>query len=244
MLTVDRLFVQGLSVQYRGIHALENVNFTVEAGQVMGILGPNGAGKSTLMKAMLGLISSSQGTVSLGDRPLTRQRSRVAYVPQLSQIDWDYPISVWNFVMTAQTVETGLFRRPGRAVRQLAEAALRRVDVWDLRDRPISDLSGGQRQRVFLARALAKQADIFFLDEPFTGVDRKTEDFIFGIFRDLKEQAKTLLVVHHDLGESLNHYDQLVLLNKHLVAIGSRSEVMTVDNLARAYGQPLQLAAA
>ena len=118
------------------------------------------------------------------------------------------------------------------------------MNVADLRDRPISDLSGGQRQRVFLARALAKQADVFFLDEPFTGVDRKTEDIIFNIFAELKRQAKTLLVVHHDLGESLKHYDRLVLLNKRLVAIGNQSEVMTVDNLATAYGQPLQLAAA
>ena len=238
------LEVDGLSVRYRGIQALDNVNFAANAGQVMGILGPNGAGKSTMLKAMLGLIASSQGSVSLDDRPLTRQRSRVAYVPQQSQIDWDYPISVWNFVMTARTVDNGLFRRPGKAARQLAAAALERVNVADLRDRPISDLSGGQRQRVFLARALAKQADVFFLDEPFTGVDRKTEEIIFDIFAELKRKTKTLLVVHHDLGESLKHYDRLVLLNKRLVAIGSQSEVMTVDNLARAYGQPLQLAAA
>ncbi|MGK7910862.1 MAG: metal ABC transporter ATP-binding protein [Synechococcus sp.] len=243
MLNIDRLSVRDLFVQYRGIHALDDVNFTADGGQVLGILGPNGAGKSTLLKAMLGLIPTSHGTVLLGDRPLTRQRSRVAYVPQQSQIDWDYPISVWNFVMTAQTVETGLFRRPGKAVLQLAEQALKRVDVWDLRDRPISALSGGQRQRVFLARALAKQADVFFLDEPFTGVDRRTEDIIFDIFRELKERAKTLLVVHHDLGESLNHFDRLVLLNKNLVAIGPRTDVMTVDNLTRAYGQPLQAAA-
>ncbi|MGK7906927.1 MAG: metal ABC transporter ATP-binding protein [Synechococcus sp.] len=238
------LKVDHLSVQYRGIQALEDVNFATDAGQVVGVLGPNGAGKSTMLKAMLGLIESSQGSILLDDRPLTRQRSRVAYVPQQSQIDWDYPISVWNFVMTAQTVDTGLFRRPGKAARMLAAEALERVDVADLRDRPISDLSGGQRQRVFLARALAKQADVFFLDEPFTGVDRKTENIIFAIFRELKQKAKTLLVVHHDLGESLNNYDRLVLLNKQLVAIGSKSEVMTVDNLARAYGQPLQLAAA
>lgn len=244
MLNGDQLSVRDLFVQYRGIHALDGVNFTANGGQVLGILGPNGAGKSTLLKAMLGLIPSSQGTVLLGERPLTRQRSRVAYVPQQSQIDWDYPISVWNFVMTAQTVDTGLFRRPGKAVRQVAEQALRRVDVWDLRDRPISALSGGQRQRVFLARALAKQADVFFLDEPFTGVDRRTEDIIFDIFRELKQRAKTLLVVHHDLGESLNHFDRLVLLNKHLVAIGSQADVMTVDNLTRAYGQPLQAAVA
>ncbi|WP_017324046.1 metal ABC transporter ATP-binding protein [Synechococcus sp. PCC 7336] len=237
------LQVNHLSVRYRGIHALENVRFSVEPGRVVGILGPNGAGKSTMLKAMLGLVASAEGSVLLDDRPLHQQRSRVAYVPQQSQIDWDYPITVWNFVMTAQTVDTGIFRRPGRSARLLAAAALERVDVADLRDRPISDLSGGQRQRVFLARALAKRADVFFLDEPFTGVDRKTEDIIFDIFRELKAAAKTLLVVHHDLGESLNHYDRLVLLNKYLVAVGTRPEVMTIDNLARAYGQPLQLAA-
>ena len=238
------LQVANLSVRYRGIHALEDVNLNVDAGQVTGILGPNGAGKSTMLKAMLGLIPSMQGSVLLDDRPLVRQRSRLAYVPQQSQIDWDYPISVWNFVMTAQTVDLGLFRRPGRAARMAAAAALERVDVMDLRDRQIGDLSGGQRQRVFLARALAKQADVFLFDEPFAGVDRRTETIIFDIFRELRAACKTLMVVHHDLGESLNNYDRLVLLNKHVVASGSKPEVMTVENLARAYGQPLQLAAA
>jgi ABC-type Mn2+/Zn2+ transport system ATPase subunit len=238
------LQVRHLSVRYRDIDALHDVGFDLESGRLLGLLGPNGAGKSTLVKALLGLIPASGGSVKLDDRPLLWQLSRVAYVPQQSQIDWDYPITVWNFVMTARTVDTGLFRRPSRESRAMAAAALERVDIADLRDRPISALSGGQRQRVFLARALAKGADVFFLDEPFTGVDRKTEDIIFDVFDELKGQEKTLLVVNHDLGERLNRYDRLMLLNREIVAEGAKADVMTMDNLARAYGQPLNLAAA
>ncbi|NJL56551.1 metal ABC transporter ATP-binding protein [bacterium] len=214
------------------------------AGELVGIFGPNGAGKSTMIKAMLGLIQSVNGTTLFLGKPLTQQLAQVAYVPQRSQIDWDYPVTVWNVAMMARTIQTGLFRQPSRQSRELVKAALERVGMYELRDRSIGELSGGQQQRVFLARALAKQADLLIFDEPFVGVDRKTEDIMFEIFAELKSQAKTLLVISHDLSETLSHYDRIVLLNKRLIAIGSRHEVMTDDNLKAAYGSPMHFVAA
>ncbi|NJL40630.1 MAG: metal ABC transporter ATP-binding protein [Leptolyngbyaceae cyanobacterium SM1_4_3] len=238
------LQIQNLSVSYRGVDALQDVSCTFEAGELIGILGPNGAGKSTMVKAMLGLIRSAQGATMFQGKPLTQKLSQVAYVPQRSQIDWDYPITVWNVTMMARTAHTGLFRQPSQQSRELVKAALERVGMYNLRDRSIGSLSGGQQQRVFLARALAKQADLLIFDEPFAGVDRKTEDIMFEIFAELKSQAKTLLVVSHDLSETLEHYDRLILLNKRLIAVGSRREVMTAENLQVAYDSPLRFVAA
>lgn len=229
------LEVKDLSVNYRGHHALDGISFTVAAGQVVGIIGPNGAGKSTMLKAMLGLIACG-GAVKYCEMPLKQQRQKVAYVPQRSHIDWDYPTTVKNVVMMARTVKTGLFRRPSRMSKEFVRIALERVGIWNLRDRPIGELSGGQQQRVFLARAIAQQADVLFFDEPFTGVDRQTEEVIFDIFDELKSQQKILLVVNHDLGDTLKHYDELMLLNKKLIAFGSRAEVITPININQAYG--------
>jgi ABC-type Mn2+/Zn2+ transport system ATPase subunit len=238
------LQIQNLSVSYRGVDALQDVSCTFNPGELIGILGPNGAGKSTMVKAMLGLIRSAQGATMFQGKPLTQKLSQVAYVPQRSQIDWDYPITVWNVTMMARTAHTGLFRQPSQQSRELVKAALERVGMYNLRDRSIGSLSGGQQQRVFLARALAKQADLLIFDEPFAGVDRKTEDIMFEIFAELKSQAKTLLVVSHDLSETLEHYDRLILLNKRLIAVGSRREVMTAENLQVAYESPLRFVAA
>ncbi|MGD1936998.1 MAG: metal ABC transporter ATP-binding protein [Cyanophyceae cyanobacterium] len=233
------LEVRNLSVDYRGNRALEEVSLFIPLGQLVGIIGPNGAGKSTLVEAMLNLIPITQGKVQFKDRPLKDQLLKTSYVPQRTLIDWDYPVTVWNVVLMAQTVQTGLFRGVSRKARHLASEALERVNLYDLRDRPIGELSGGQQQRVFLARALAKKAELLVFDEPFTGVDRKTEDIIYDIFRDLRTEGKTVLVINHDLGDSLAIYDQLLLLNKRLIAQGPRQEVITSENLARAYGRGL-----
>lgn len=238
------LQVQELSVSYRGITALEQINYQIPAGELVGVVGPNGAGKSTMVKAMLGLIRAVAGQALFQGKALGQQLGRVAYVPQRSQIDWDYPVTVWNVAMMARTVQTGLFRRPSVQSAQIVKAALERVDIYHLRDRQIGELSGGQQQRVFIARALAKEADLLIFDEPFTGVDRKTEDIIFDIFQELKAEAKTLLVINHDLGESLNYYDRILLLNKRLIAMGSKTDVITTQNLQAAYGSTFSLAAA
>ena len=238
------LEVQDLSVNYRGISALNNINFHLESGQLTGVFGPNGAGKSTMVKAMLGLIPACRGKVKYDGRLLKEQLGRVAYVPQRSQIDWDYPITVWNAVMMARTVHTGWFRSPSRQSQQLVKEALLRVGMWDLRDRQIGELSGGQQQRIFLARAIGQQADLFFFDEPFNAIDQATEEIIFDIFTELKAENKTLLVISHDLGETLKQYDNLLLLNKQLIAIGSRREVLTAANIQKAYGYDLSLVSA
>ena len=233
------LEIENLSIDYRGTRALHNVSFFVPAGQLVGIIGPNGAGKSTLVEAILNLVPVTQGAIRFKGMPLRRQLLKTAYVPQRSRIDWDYPVTVWNVVMMAQTVQTGLFKGFGRQAKYLAQAALERVGMYELRHRPIGELSGGQQQRVFLARALAKEAELLIFDEPFTAVDRKTEDIIFEIFQELRAAGKTLLVINHDLGDSLAIYDQLLLLNKRLIAQGTRQEVVTSDNLERAYGRGL-----
>lgn len=233
------LEVRNLSVNYRGNCALQDVSFFVPLGQLVGIIGPNGAGKSTLVEAMLNLLPTTQGIARFKGKSLKSQLLEISYVPQRSLIDWDYPATVWSVVMMAQTVQTGIFRGFSRQAQHLAREALERVGMYELRNCPIGELSGGQQQRVFLARALAKEADLFIFDEPFTAVDRKTEDIIFEIFQELRAEGKTLLVINHDLGESLAIYDQLILLNKRLIAQGPRHAVITSDNLERAYGRGL-----
>ncbi|MEL7351730.1 MAG: metal ABC transporter ATP-binding protein [Cyanobacteria bacterium P01_A01_bin.116] len=233
------LEIQNLSIDYRGTRALHNVSFFVPSGQLVGIIGPNGAGKSTLVEAILNLVPVTQGVIRFKGISLKRQLLKTAYVPQRSCIDWDYPVTVWNVVMMAQTIQTGLFRRFSRQARYQAQTALERVGMYELRHRPIGKLSGGQQQRVFLARALAKEAELLIFDEPFTAIDRKTEDIIFDIFQELRAAGKTLLVINHDLGDSLAIYDQLILLNKRLIAQGTRHEVVTSENLERAYGRGL-----
>lgn len=235
------LEVRNLAVSYREIQAVRNVSFCLQAGQVAALLGPNGAGKSTLVQAILGLIPVERGRVQWNGRSVENQLKQIAYVPQRTQIDWDYPITVQKVAMMGRIRATGWFRSPSRRDRHIADAALKRVEMWEHRSRPIRELSGGQQQRVFLARALAQQADLLFFDEPFTGIDRKTEEIVFDIFDELKALDKTILVVSHDLGSTLERYDRLFLLDKELIASGSRQEVMTPENLRKAYGNTLKL---
>lgn len=236
------LEVDHLAVNYRGVLGLDQVSFRINPGQLVGVIGPNGAGKSTMLKAMLGLIPSASGMVSYCTCPLHQQLERVAYVPQRSQVDWDYPITVWNVVMMARTRSLGWFRNPGRAAKEIVRAALERVDILDLKDRRIGELSGGQQQRVFLARALAQQAEVLLFDEPFTGIDKKTEGIILDIFDELRSQGKIMLVSSHDWGQTLTHLDRLLLLNQRLIADGSPQQVMTPENLHQAYGASLKTA--
>lgn len=234
--TKPTIAIEKLAVQYRMVEALRNVSFEVHSGRLTGIIGPNGAGKSTLIKAMLGLIPVTSGTALFEGKALSEQRERISYVPQRSQVDWTYPATVWDVVMMGRVKKTGWFRQFSSVSRRIAEEALDRVGMSALRDRPIGQLSGGQQQRVFLARALAQQADIFCFDEPFAGIDQKTQTIIFDIFHELTNADKTVIVVNHDLGESISHFDDLVLLNTDLIAAGSRQQVLTQENLYRAYG--------
>ncbi|NJL82159.1 MAG: metal ABC transporter ATP-binding protein [Chloroflexaceae bacterium] len=218
-------------------------SFCLYPGQLTNLIGPNGAGKSTLIKALLGLLPTLSGTALLERRPLKAQLQRIAYVPQRNYIDWDYPITVWNVAMMGRTCKTGWLRCPSRQSREMVKNALLRVEMLPYQRCRIGELSGGQQQRVFLARALAQQADVFFFDEPLNGIDKQAEAIIFDVFEELKTQGKILLVVSHDLGNRLRHYNQFLLLNRTLIASGSQQLVLTSQNLEAAYGQKLHWAA-
>lgn len=235
------LEVEHLVVNYQDVSAVEDVSFSIESGQVVGVIGPNGAGKSTVFKAILGLVPSSSGTVKYCSRSLKRQLRNVAYIPQRSQVDWDFPVTVWGAVMMARTRHRSWFGKAKCHCDHIVKAALERVGMWELKQRQIGELSGGQQQRVFLARAIAQEANLFFFDEPFVGVDKKTEAVIFEVFAELKSQGKTLLVITHDLGSNLDNYDHLLLLNKELIAEGDRDLVITAPNIKRAYGDSVIL---
>ena len=227
--------ITNIGVYYRTQEALRDVNCTIKPGRITGIFGPNGAGKSTLMKALLGLVPMSSGQVLYANKPVMQQLEKVAYVPQRSQIDWNYPATVWDVVMMGRVKKTGWLRSFSTVSRQIAKQALERVGIGELKNRPIGELSGGQQQRVFLARALTQEAEIFCFDEPFVGIDQKTQTIIFEVFQELAKNNKIVLVVNHDLGESITHFDDLILLNCELIATGSRQQVLTEENLYRAY---------
>ena len=227
--------ITNVGVHYRTQEALRDVNCTIKPGRITGIFGPNGAGKSTLMKALLGLVPISSGQVLYDNKPLMQQLEKVAYIPQRSQIDWNYPATVWDVVMMGRVKKTGWLRSFSTVSRQIAKQALARVGIGELKNRPIGELSGGQQQRVFLARALTQEAEIFCFDEPFVGIDQKTQAIIFEVFQELAKNNKIVLVVNHDLGESITHFDDLILLNCELIATGSRQQVLTEENLYRAY---------
>ncbi|MFM7364592.1 MAG: metal ABC transporter ATP-binding protein [Cuspidothrix sp.] len=238
---IDMNFLTSINITHVGVYyrtqeALRDVNCIIKPGKITGIFGPNGAGKSTLMKAILGLVPINSGQVLYKNQPLMQQLEKVAYVPQRSQIDWNYPATVWDVVMMGRVKKTGWLRSFSTVSRQIAKQALARVGIEELKNRPIGELSGGQQQRVFLARALTQEAEIFCFDEPFVGIDQKTQAIIFEIFQELAKNNKIVLVVNHDLGESITHFDDLILLNCELIAIGSRQQVLTAENLNRAYG--------
>src|SRR6266571_5320939 len=191
--------VHDLTVSYDKKPVLWNIDVAIPEGQIIGIIGPNGAGKSTLIKAIMGLIPAESGWVKIYGESLARQRRLVGYVPQRESVDWDFPVTVRDVVLMGTYGRLGLFRRPGRAERELCDCCLEQVGMTQFAGRQIANLSGGQRQRVFLARALAQDSQIYLMDEPFAGVDAATEAAIIELLRSLKEQKRTLLVVHHDL---------------------------------------------
>jgi manganese/iron transport system ATP-binding protein len=229
------LRVNHLSVEYRQVKAVTDVSLEVLPGKITGMIGPNGAGKSTLLKGMLGLIPVTQGSVLYKNQPLEKQLGKIAYVPQRSQIDWSYPVTVSDVVMMGRVIKTGWLRPFSGISRRKAKEALERVEMSAYYNRPIGQLSGGQQQRVFLARSLAQEGEIFLFDEPFVGVDHKTEKIIFDIFHQLADSGKIVLVVNHDLGESITNFDDLILLNKEIIAYGPRQKVLQAENLYRAY---------
>ncbi|MBO8157563.1 MAG: metal ABC transporter ATP-binding protein [Bacillaceae bacterium] len=237
---MNALSVQNLTVTYDKTPVLQKVGFEIPKGSLTGIIGPNGAGKSTLIKAILQLIPRISGDIQVYGKPYHRQRRLIGYVPQRSEVDWDFPTSALDVVLMGRYGHIGLIKRPGKKEIQIAKEALRKVGMEEYQDRQISQLSGGQQQRVFLARALAQDAQIYFMDEPFVGVDAATEKAIIQLMQEWKEEGKTVLVVHHDLQTVEDYFDHVLLLNKSPVGCGPTQKVFTMENLKQTYGGSLK----
>ncbi|QGG57582.1 metal ABC transporter ATP-binding protein [Paenibacillus sp. FSL W8-1187] len=238
------LEVSGLSSAYRSQAVLREVSFEAPQGELIAIVGPNGAGKSTLIKTILGLNPSLGGSVRAFGRPVAEVRGRIGYVPQRESVDWDFPTHALDVVMMGRYGRLGWFRRPGRKEKAIAMECLRGVGMEAFAERQISQLSGGQQQRIFLARALAQEADLYFMDEPFAGVDAATEKAIVELLRRLRSEGKTVIVVHHDLATVPDYFDSVLLLNVSLQAFGPTAETFTQENLQRTYGGRMAFAAA
>ena len=230
------LRVAGLTVAYHRVPVLRDATCEVPAGSLTAVVGPNGAGKSTLLKAALGLIPAAAGDVSFWGEPLRAVRGRVGYVPQRSEVDWDFPVTAAKVVEMGLYREVGWFRPVSAAHRARAAEALDRVGLAEFAGRQIARLSGGQQQRVFLARALVQAADLYLMDEPFAGVDAATERAIVELLKDLRDAGRSVLAVHHDLSTVPEYFDRVVLLNKHVVAAGPVGEAFTKEMLREAYG--------
>lgn len=228
--------VTDLTVAYRDQPVLWDVDLEVPEGLLMAIVGPNGAGKTTLIKAILGLVPPAAGQVLIYGQPVADQRQLVGYVPQRGSVDWDFPTSVLDVVMMGRYGSLGWIKRPGSRELEAAMEALDKVGMLDLADRQISQLSGGQQQRVFLARALVQDARVYFMDEPFQGVDATTERAIVTLLQELRAAGKTVIVVHHDLQTVPEYFDWVTLLNVRRIASGPVDQVFTEENLRQAYG--------
>lgn len=233
---VPAVVVHDLTVAYHRRPVLWDIELAIPQHQLTAIVGPNGAGKSTLIKAILGLVPRASGDVRILGESYKKRRRMVGYVPQRETVDWDFPVTALDVVTMGRYGRLGWFRRPGRADREAAMDALRKVGMEELAARQISQLSGGQQQRVFLARALVQDATIYFMDEPFVGVDAATEHAIITTMRELKATQKTVIVVHHTLQTVRDYFDWVVLLNTRVIADGPVESTFTPDNLKQTYG--------
>ncbi len=235
ILEVDRL-----SVRYESGLALDQVSFHLHLGERVALVGPNGAGKSTLFKVIAGILEPSSGQVSIaGEKP--GGHICIAYVPQRSQVDWTFPVTVSDVVMMGRTGKVGLLHWPKRKDHELVRQALAEVRMEALAERQISELSGGQQQRMFIARALAQEAELMLMDEPFNGLDVHSQEVIFAILDNLRQRAVTIMVATHDLDQAADRYDRVLLLNHRLLGFGTPQEVFTAERLLAAYGGHLKL---
>lgn len=235
------LEVHDLTVAYQHRPVLWDIDFKIPEGASVAIVGPNGAGKSTLLKAIMGLLPLSSGLVKIYEHSIAERRDIIAYVPQREEVEWDFPINVQDVVLMGRSARLPFWRRTSSTDRQLASQALEKVGISHLAQRQISQLSGGQQQRTFIARALAQDAQLYLMDEPFAGVDAATEQTIVEIFKQLQNQHKTVICVHHDLHTVAEYFDYILLLNMRLVAQGPIQTAFTPDNLNKTYGGRLGL---
>jgi ABC-type Mn2+/Zn2+ transport system ATPase subunit len=234
------LEVVDLSVQYQEVRALEKISFATECGRSMALIGPNGAGKSTLLKSLAGLIPADIGKILWRGSPLTRSSHELAYLPQRGDIDWNFPITVRGLVEMGRYPNLGWWRQYSRHDAEIVERALTSMELHDLQDRQISALSGGQQQRAFIARALAQEAHVLLLDEPFTGLDKPAQENLGRLFKELTAEGRLLIASHHDLQTVEGNFDDVLLIRRQQVAFGSVSDAFTKNNIAAAYNSELR----
>ena len=235
------LDIHDMTVAYDRRPVLWNIDLTLKKPGLIAIVGPNGAGKSTMIKAVMGLVPMVSGSVSAWGQKVSSQLDKIGYVPQRGSVDWDFPISVFETVIMGTYGALGWFRRPGKVQRERTMQCLERVGMQDFRERQIGQLSGGQQQRVFLARALAQDADLYFMDEPMAGVDAATESIVFELLQSLSDEGRTIVVVHHDLRTVSEYFDEVVLLNVRIVKSGPVETTFTSANLQATYGGRLTI---
>ncbi len=234
------LDVQHLSVRYNGRAALDDINFHLHAGERVAVVGPNGAGKSTLFKVVAGVLPPSSGEANIfGSRP--RGHVCIAYIPQRSQVDWNFPVSVADVVMMGRSAKLGPLNWPHKKDWDYVHHALETVDLTDLASRQIGQLSGGQQQRMFIARALAQEAELMLMDEPLTGLDTPSQESLLSLLDRLKQERVTVMMATHDLDQAARHFDRIMLLNHRMIAFGEPGEVLHTNNLLQAYGGRLKM---
>lgn len=234
------LTVSNLSVRYDGLPALNRVDFSLDGEEFVAVVGPNGAGKSTLFKTIAGVITPTEGTVSLGGHG-PEGHICIAYLPQRSDVDWGFPVTVKDVVMMGRVGKIGLFRNPSSADWRVVDQSLAMVNMEQMAGRQISELSGGQQQRVFIAQALAQEAELLLMDEPIAGLDVPSQEEFFEVLKLLRKRKVTLMVATHDLGLAAAHFDKVILLNGRLMGFGSPDEVLSEKQLVEAYGNHLHL---
>ncbi|CCV64140.1 Metal ion ABC transporter, ATP-binding protein [Alteracholeplasma palmae J233] len=227
--------VEDVTVSYDLRPVLWDIDLKIPQGVLMAIVGPNGAGKSTLIKTMLKLLKPVSGTITFDGKPYKEVQKQIAYVPQRGSVDWDFPTNVLDVVLMGRYGHAGWFKKISKEDKNKALLALEKVGMENYKDRQISELSGGQQQRVFLARALVQDADIYFMDEPFQGVDIKTERAIVALLKELKKENKTVIVVHHDLETVKEYFDWVTMINMKVIASGKVAEVFTDENIKNTY---------
>ncbi len=232
----NAVIVDDLTVAYNYKPVLWDIDLEIPEGVLMAIVGPNGAGKSTLIKAILGIIEPIAGSIKICNEPYEKNRKKVAYVPQKGSVDWDFPTTALDVVMMGTYGKLGWIKRVGKKQKKMALEALEKVSMLPFQNRQISQLSGGQQQRIFLARALVQNAEIYFMDEPFQGVDAVTERAVVKILKELKEQGKTVIVVHHDLQTVPEYFDWVTFLNVKKIATGRVKDIFNDENLVKTYG--------
>jgi ABC-type Mn2+/Zn2+ transport system ATPase subunit len=230
-----RLEVEALHVSYQEVRALDGIGFSTECGRSLALIGPNGAGKSTLLKCLAGLIQPGRGRISWRGQALTRSSREIAYLPQRGDVDWQFPITVRGLVEMGRYPNLGWWRSYSKHDAEIVERALVAMDLQDLQGRQISALSGGQQQRTFIARALAQEAHVLLLDEPFTGLDKPAQENLSRLFRELTAEGRLLVASHHDLQTVAAIYDEVLLLRRQQIAFGAVAEVFTETAIAETY---------